>query len=157
MTKSEIFKKAHSIAKSIVSIVGNYSIAFSTALKEVYANASARMFSDDLLDEIFFVNMDQACFGDFAINTTVDGDVENFAFTAVGFDSVVVLHNGDVYKYEHKGRATGNLTWNGDDVLRKEIQITYELKNKIGKIEMSNGDIEDVAFDILKQVSNFLN
>lgn len=40
MTKSEIFKKAHQIAKSTVAVVGNYSIALSLALKEVYASLS---------------------------------------------------------------------------------------------------------------------
>ena len=36
MTKSELFKKAHAIAKATVKAVGNYSIAFKLALKEVY-------------------------------------------------------------------------------------------------------------------------
>lgn len=38
MNKSAIFTKAHSIAKSTVSYVGNYSVAFSLALKSVYAS-----------------------------------------------------------------------------------------------------------------------
>lgn len=38
MTKSQIFHKAHQIAKSIIVDVGNYMIAFSIALKEVYAS-----------------------------------------------------------------------------------------------------------------------
>ena len=37
MNKSAIFTKAHQIAKATVSVVGNYRIAFSLALKEVYA------------------------------------------------------------------------------------------------------------------------
>ena len=41
MKKSEIFKKAHQAAKSIVSIVGNYAVAFSISLKEVYAMADS--------------------------------------------------------------------------------------------------------------------
>lgn len=36
MTKSEVFKKAHSIAKNIVAVVGDYMISLSIALKEVY-------------------------------------------------------------------------------------------------------------------------
>lgn len=40
MNKSQLFKKAHQIAKSIVAVVGNYSVAFSVALKEVYAESS---------------------------------------------------------------------------------------------------------------------
>lgn len=36
MTKSEIFTKAHQIAKSTAAKVGHYVIAFSLALKEVY-------------------------------------------------------------------------------------------------------------------------
>ncbi len=36
MTKSEIFKKAHANAKKIVSAVGDYVIALSLSLKEVY-------------------------------------------------------------------------------------------------------------------------
>lgn len=38
MNKSIIFKKAHKIAKAIVAKVGNYMIAMSIALKEVYAS-----------------------------------------------------------------------------------------------------------------------
>lgn len=37
MTNSQIFKKAHQIARQTVAIVGNYMIAFSLALKSVYA------------------------------------------------------------------------------------------------------------------------
>ncbi|EPC5509157.1 hypothetical protein M8E51_004282 [Salmonella enterica] len=37
MTKSEIFTKAHQIAKATRAAVGNYMIAFSLALKEVYS------------------------------------------------------------------------------------------------------------------------
>lgn len=36
MTKSEMFKKAHEVARSTVGIVGDYMIAFSIALKGVY-------------------------------------------------------------------------------------------------------------------------
>lgn len=36
MTKSELFKEAHKEARKIVSIVGNYQVAFSYALKELY-------------------------------------------------------------------------------------------------------------------------
>lgn len=41
MTKSEIFKAAHKEAKATVAIVGNYSIAFSLALKAVYAESKS--------------------------------------------------------------------------------------------------------------------
>lgn len=37
MNKSQIFKKAHKIARDTVEIVGDYIIAFCLALKEVYA------------------------------------------------------------------------------------------------------------------------
>lgn len=36
MTKSEIFKAAHALAKATVEVVGDYMIAFSLALKETY-------------------------------------------------------------------------------------------------------------------------
>lgn len=36
MTNSELFTKAHKIARNTVKFVGNYMIAFSLALKEVY-------------------------------------------------------------------------------------------------------------------------
>jgi len=36
MTKSEMFKQAHATAKRTVAYVGNYSIAFSLALKATY-------------------------------------------------------------------------------------------------------------------------
>ena len=36
MTKSELFKKAHKIARNTVAIVGNYSIAFKLALISLY-------------------------------------------------------------------------------------------------------------------------
>lgn len=48
MNRSEIFKKAHSTAKATVAIVGNYSIAFSIALKEIYSNQS-KSIADKLL------------------------------------------------------------------------------------------------------------
>lgn len=38
MTNSQIFKNAHTIAKNTVKIIGSYVIAFSLALKEIYAN-----------------------------------------------------------------------------------------------------------------------
>ena len=40
MTKSEIFTKAHQIAKSIVAIVGDYVVSMSLALKKVYKLAT---------------------------------------------------------------------------------------------------------------------
>lgn len=39
MTNSEMFKKAHKIARQTVSLVGNYSIAFKLALKKVWSEA----------------------------------------------------------------------------------------------------------------------
>ena len=36
MTKSELFKRAHKIARNTVAIVGNYSIAFKLALISLY-------------------------------------------------------------------------------------------------------------------------
>ena len=36
MKKSEMFKKAHKIARETVEVVGNYSIAFKLALKNVW-------------------------------------------------------------------------------------------------------------------------
>ena len=36
MTKSEIFKAAHKLAKSVVAIVGDYMVALSYSLKKVY-------------------------------------------------------------------------------------------------------------------------
>lgn len=41
MTKSEIFTKAHAIAKKTVAIVGDYVVALSLALKEVYKSMSS--------------------------------------------------------------------------------------------------------------------
>lgn len=41
MDNKEIFKKAHEIARSIVDVVGNYSIAFKFALKQVWAVVKA--------------------------------------------------------------------------------------------------------------------
>jgi len=50
MTKSEIFKKAHAIAKSTNAVVGCYQIAFSLALKSVYESLSQTM--EDRLVEL---------------------------------------------------------------------------------------------------------
>ena len=36
MTKSELFKRAHKMARNTVAIVGNYSIAFKLALIHIY-------------------------------------------------------------------------------------------------------------------------
>ena len=41
MTNKEMFIKAHEIARRIVDVVGNYSIAFKFALKQVWAVAKA--------------------------------------------------------------------------------------------------------------------
>lgn len=41
MTNSEMFIKAHKIARETVKVVGNYSIAFKLALKQVWAVAKA--------------------------------------------------------------------------------------------------------------------
>lgn len=38
MTKSEIFKAAHAMARKVVAIVGDYMVALSYSLKEVYEN-----------------------------------------------------------------------------------------------------------------------
>lgn len=51
MTKSEIFKTAHKLAKETVSYVGDYLIAFSIALKEVYSNMKER--TAEQLAEVF--------------------------------------------------------------------------------------------------------
>lgn len=37
MTKSQMFKKAHEIARATKAIVGDYRIAFSIALKDIYS------------------------------------------------------------------------------------------------------------------------
>lgn len=42
MTNSQIFATAHKIAKNTVAAVGNYLIAFSFALKEVYASLKVK-------------------------------------------------------------------------------------------------------------------
>ena len=42
MTKSEIFKAAHAMARKVVAIVGDYMVAFSYSLKEVYKNMNAK-------------------------------------------------------------------------------------------------------------------
>ncbi|KAB8312942.1 hypothetical protein EH228_04495 [Erwinia endophytica] len=49
MTKSEIFKTAHEIAKSTNAVVGCYQIAFSLALKSVYASLTQTM-EEKLID-----------------------------------------------------------------------------------------------------------
>ncbi len=55
MTNSETFKKAHGIAQDTVRIVGNYSIAFSLALKLVVKiNAYAKKLTE--MQEMFSVN-----------------------------------------------------------------------------------------------------
>lgn len=41
MNNSEMFKKAHKIARETVEVVGNYSIAFKLALKQVWAVVKA--------------------------------------------------------------------------------------------------------------------
>lgn len=38
MTNSQIFKKAHAIAKNAVKVIGNYVAAFAAALRQVYAS-----------------------------------------------------------------------------------------------------------------------
>lgn len=43
MNKSQIFKAAHAKAKAIVSIVGDYMVAFSYSLKEVYSKMNNNM------------------------------------------------------------------------------------------------------------------
>lgn len=43
MTNSEIFKSAHAMARNTVKFVGNYMIAFSLALKEVYKNMATKI------------------------------------------------------------------------------------------------------------------
>ena len=50
MNKSQIFKKAHQIAKSIVSEVGSYILAMSVALKEVYASLKNKSIAEKLVD-----------------------------------------------------------------------------------------------------------
>ena len=42
MNKSALFTKAHKIARNTVKFVGNYSIAFSLALKEGYKNMKTK-------------------------------------------------------------------------------------------------------------------
>lgn len=49
MTKSEIFNSAHKIARNTVKFVGNYMIAFSLALKEVY-KMTVKTMKQKLLD-----------------------------------------------------------------------------------------------------------
>ena len=45
MSKSELFKSAHKLARGVVAIVGDYMIAFSYALKEIYKNMSEKTFT----------------------------------------------------------------------------------------------------------------
>lgn len=57
MTNSQIFKAAHKIAKEIAAKVGNYMIAMSIALKEVYASMKKSI--NEQLAELGFVKMNE--------------------------------------------------------------------------------------------------
>ena len=48
MNKSELFKKAHGLAKAAKSVVGDYQIALSLALKSLYSNGGN--FAKSLMD-----------------------------------------------------------------------------------------------------------
>jgi hypothetical protein len=50
MTKSELFKRAHIIARMTVKAAGSYQIAFSCALKAVYAGAYSKF--EAMLDDM---------------------------------------------------------------------------------------------------------
>lgn len=54
MTSSEMFKRAHEIARKTVEVVGNYSIAFKLALKQVWAvvKASKKEIDDHKMAEL---------------------------------------------------------------------------------------------------------
>lgn len=43
MTKSELFKAAHALAKATVSVVGDYAVALKLALQKMHANKGAKM------------------------------------------------------------------------------------------------------------------
>ncbi|HIF9321683.1 TPA: hypothetical protein ACX6QP_002180 [Photobacterium damselae] len=42
MTKTEIFKSAHKMARKVVAIVGDYMVALAYSLKEVYKNMTVK-------------------------------------------------------------------------------------------------------------------
>lgn len=67
MTNSNIFKAAHKIARNTVRIVGNYSIAFSLALKSIYNKA---------VEVMAIKSVDQLSKGDKLTNTNHGFDIE---------------------------------------------------------------------------------
>lgn len=70
MTKSELFTRAHQIAKKNVALVGNYLIAFSIALKEVYNSMKNKLVTFANLDDEFELSMSGA---ETLISIDVDG------------------------------------------------------------------------------------
>lgn len=62
MTKSEIFKSAHKLARKVVSVVGNYMCAFKFALQEIYKkmNQAAEISAAKIIaDQIEYCTQEQ--------------------------------------------------------------------------------------------------
>ncbi|WP_108945634.1 hypothetical protein [Shewanella halifaxensis] len=73
MTKSEIFKDAHKLAKSVVAIVGDYMVALAYSLKKVYADMKNTSFE--------FANFEARAFD--LDGTDFDGNKYNYGATWV--------------------------------------------------------------------------
>ena len=99
MTKSEIFKAAHRMAKATVKAVGNYMIAFSLALKEIYnSTKKVAKSAEQQLIEMGGKLWEQGNMRRVYLSLDVLNSVTNLGWMLNGTKHKFYFQNGGIYK-----------------------------------------------------------
>ncbi len=77
---------------------------------------------------------------------------------------LVITANGNVYKVKTKTKATGDQTWNGDDVYYNNIATTYFDCERLGQVigfscrikDLTSDKMENIACELVSIVSDHL-
>lgn len=110
MTKSEIFKAAHKLAKATVCYIGDYMIAFSIALKNIIAAAKKNVSAEKIeaMTVIAKQKMEIKAFG-FTVVPATYYTKETVLFT--NGTSIKHLNTGVEWKENHKVHGNINAAY----------------------------------------------
>ena len=128
MTKSELFKAAHKLAKATVKAGDNYQATFALCLKAVYAQSSSNIINIDFAKRCEFFQENNIKLG-----TAKNGS--DYAEVVVGSEFHNKLLNGlTIIASDSKGRGSRTYDFNGEcgkEFYNHEAQLVVRFYGKI--------------------------
>ena len=128
MTKSEVFKAAHKLAKSVIQAGDNYSDTFALCLKAVYAQSSSNVINIDFAKRCDFFHQNNIKLG-----TAKNG--LDYAEVVVGSEFHNKLLSGlTIIASDSKGRGSRTYEFNsecGKEFYNHEAQLVIRFYGKI--------------------------